>query len=282
MGPFAVRAAGLSARLVALGWNVEDVGNFRVPDRGTFPAESHGLDFLTAITNVCRALADVTEGATNEGKMPLVLGGDHSLAAGSVAGVARAKRRQSRERIGMLWIDAHADLNTPSSSTSGNVHGMPVAHLLGHGDPALAGIAGGGPALRGEDVALIGSRDLDPPERAHLREWGVHLYSMRDIDQRGLSECVAEAIQRISQGTSGFYCSFDADAVDPGSAPGVGTPVRGGLTFREAHLAVELVADTGRLLGLDFVEVNPILDVKNETAELAVGILASALGDRIF
>jgi arginase len=281
MGPYAVRAAGLSARLIALGYNVEDVGNFRVPDRGTFPAESHGLDFLAAITAVCRALSDVTEAATNEGKIPLVLGGDHSLAAGSVAGVVRAKRKQD-ERIGMLWIDAHADLNTPSSSTSGNVHGMPVAHLLGHGDAALAGIAGGGPALRGEDVALIGSRDLDPPERAHLREWGVHLYSMRDIDQRGLSECVAEAIARISQGTTGFYCSFDADAVDPGSAPGVGTPVRGGLTFREAHLAVELVADTGRLLGLDFVEVNPILDIKNETAELAVSILASALGDRIF
>ena len=281
MGPYAVRAAGLNARLADLGLSVEDVGNFRVPDRGTFPAQSHGLDFLGAITDVCRALADVTENAAQDGKIPLVLGGDHSLAAGSVAGVARAKRRQG-ERIGMLWIDAHADLNTPSSSTSGNVHGMPVAHLLGHGDAALSGIAGGGPALLGEHVALIGSRDLDPPERAHLREWGVRVYSMRDIDQRGLSECVAEAIAHISKGTSGFYCSFDADAVDPSSAPGVGTPVRGGLTFREAHLAVELVADTGRLVGLDFVEVNPILDVKNETAELAVGILCSALGDRIF
>lgn len=281
MGPYAVRAAGLNSRLAALGYAVEDVGNFRVPDRGMFPAESHGLDFLEAITDLCRAVSDVTESAAIAGKIPLVLGGDHSLAAGSVAGVARAKRKAG-EQIGLLWVDAHADLNTPTSSVSGNIHGMPVAHLLGHGDPGLAGIAGDGPALKGEHVALIGSRDLDPPERAHLREWGVHVYSMRDIDQRGLSECVAEAITKISKGTSGFYCSFDADAVDPGSAPGVGTPVRGGLTFREAHLAVELMADTGRMVGVDFVEVNPILDVKNETAELAVGILCSALGDRIF
>jgi arginase len=280
MGPFAVRAAGLSDRLRALGIQIEDAGNLHVPDRGTFEAGGHGLDFLPAITDLCRALADVTESAAAEGKIPLALGGDHSLAAGSVAGVARARRARG-EKIGLLWIDAHADVNTPESSLSGNVHGMPVAHLLGHGDPDLAGIAGGGPALLGKHVALVGIRDLDAAERAHLRAWGVNLFTMRDVDQRGLSECVSEAITRISEGTDGFCCSFDVDAVDPSAAPGVGTPVRGGLTFREAHLAVELVADTGRLLGLDIVEVNPILDVKNETAELAVGLAASALGERI-
>jgi arginase len=280
MGPYAVRAAGLAARLRALGYTVEDAGNLPVPDRGTFPAECHGLEFLPAITSVCRALAEETFAAASAGKIPLVLGGDHSLAAGSVAGVARAARKRG-ERVGLIWIDAHADLNTPSSTLSGNVHGMPLAHLIGHGDKALADIAGGGPALKGEHVALVGIRDLDAGERAHVREWGVQLYSMRDIDQRGLGACVADAIARVSEGTSGFCCSFDADAVDPSAAPGVGTPVRGGLTFREAHLALELIADTGKLLGLDVVEVNPILDVKNETAELAVGLAASALGQRI-
>jgi arginase len=280
MGPYAVRAAGLAARLRELGHAVEDAGNLAVPDRGTFAPDCHGLDFLDAITDVCRALADDTCAAATEGKIPLVLGGDHSLAAGSVAGVARARRARG-ERVGLLWIDAHADLNTPASSLSGNVHGMPVAHLLGHGDATLAGLAGGGPALLNAHVALVGIRDLDLAERAHLRAWGVRLYSMRDIDQRGLSACVSEAIAAISDGTAGFYCSVDADAVDPSAAPGVGTPVRGGLTFREAHLALELVADSGRLLGLDIVEVNPILDVKNETADLAVGLAASALGERI-
>ncbi|HYV98877.1 MAG TPA: arginase [Gemmatimonadaceae bacterium] len=280
MGPFAVRAAGLATRLRALGYAVEDAGNLAVPDRGTFPPESRGLEFLPAITEICRSLADETCRAVDDGAIPLALGGDHSLAAGSVAGVARAKRKKG-ERVGLLWIDAHADLNTPESTESGNVHGMPVAHLLGHGDGTLASLAGGGPAIAAEHMALIAIRDLDLAERAHLRSWGIRLYSMRDIDQRGLSACVAEAIAAISDGTAGFCCSFDADAVDPSLAPGVGTPVRGGLTFREAHLALEMVADTGKLLALDMVEVNPILDVKNETAELAVGLVASALGQRI-
>jgi arginase len=245
-----------------------------------FPPDSHGLDFLPAITEICRALANETAAAATDGIIPITLGGDHSLAAGSVAGVARARRARG-ERIGLLWIDAHADLNTPKSSLSGNVHGMPVAHLLGHGDPALATITGSGPAVLGGHVALVGIRDLDVGERVHLREWGVHMYSMRDIDQRGMSACIAEAIAFVNDGTGGFCCSVDADAVDPSAAPGVGTPVRGGLTFREAHLALEMVADTGCLLGLDIVEVNPILDVKNETADLAVGLAASALGQRI-
>lgn len=280
MGPFAVRAAGLADRIRRLGHVVEDAGNLPVPDHGTFPADSRGLDFLPAISEVCRALADETAAAAAENKIPIVLGGDHSLAAGSIAGIARARRARG-ERIGLLWIDAHADLNTPQSSVSGNVHGMPLAHLLGHGDPALASLAGDGPAVLGEHVVLLGVRDLDLPERAHVRAWGAQLYSMRDIDQRGLAACIAEAIARVTTGTSGFCVSFDADSVDPSAAPGVGTPVRGGLTFREAHLALESVADTGGVLGLDFVEVNPILDVKNETAELIVGLAASALGQRI-
>jgi arginase len=280
MGPYAVRAAGLGERLRRLGHMVEDAGNLSVPDRGTFPDETQGLDFLPAITGVCRTLADETAAAAESSKVPLVLGGDHALAAGSVAGVARARRHHG-ERVGLLWIDAHADLNTPASSLSGNVHGMPVAHLLGHGDTALASLSGSEPAVRGEHVALLAIRDIDAAERTHLRAWGVHLYSMRDIDQRGLAACLADAIGHVTAATSGFCCSFDADAVDPAAAPGVGTPVRGGLTFREAHLALETVADSGRLLALDFVEVNPILDVRNQTAELVVGLAASALGQRI-
>jgi arginase len=158
---------------------------------------------------------------------------------------------------------------------------MPVAHLLGHGDPALASLSGSEPAVRGEHVAIVGVRDLDAAERTHLRAWGVNLYSIRDIDQRGLAACIADAIGNVTAGTVGFCCSFDADAVDPSAAPGVGTPVRGGLTFREAHLALETVADSGRLLALDLVEVNPILDVRSQTAELVVGLAASALGQRI-
>jgi arginase len=280
MGPYAVRAAGLAEKLRGLGHTLLDTGNLPVPDRGTFPAAHRGLDFLPAIAEACATLADVTAHTVGQGRIPVVLGGDHSLAAGSVAGVARAFRARG-QRIGLLWIDAHADLHTPATSHSGNVHGMPVAHLLGHGDAALAGLTGGGPAVAPEHVAFVGLRDVDAPEREHLRGWGVHVYTMRDVDERGISAVVREAISFVTHGTHGVHVSFDADAVDPALSPGVGTPVHGGLTFREAHLAMELVADTGKLVALDFVEVNPILDLANRTGELAVGLIASALGKRI-
>lgn len=279
MGPYAVRAAGLREQLLALGHPVTDEGNIPVPDRGTFPPDARGADFLPVITDICRQLADRVAHAVSEGRFPIVLGGDHSLSAGSVAGAARALRAR-HETLGLLWVDAHGDINTPASSPSGNVHGMPVAHLLGHGDATLAGLAGGGPALRPEHVALVGLRDLDAPERAHLREFGVHAYTMHDIDRRGLAAVLDEALGLITNGTDGLWVSYDVDAQDPMNSPGVGTPVPGGFSWREGHLVMELVAETGRLIGLDAVEVNPILDVSNRTAEMAAGLVASALGKR--
>lgn len=280
MGPSAVRVARLAPTLRDLGHTVEDVGNLDVPERDAIPGVAGPLGFLRTITDVCRALADVTEAAVRDGAVPLVLGGDHSLGAGSVAGVARHFRRRG-ERIGCLWLDAHGDLNTPASTASGNVHGMPVAHLLGHGDPALVGLAGDGPALDPRHTVLVGIRDLDAPERRHAREWGVTVFTMRDIDERGLRSVMQEALTIAGTGTAGIHVSCDLDWVDPADAPGVGTPVRGGATYREAHLAMEIIADSGKLVSMDLVEVNPVLDDHNRTAELGVGLTASAFGLRI-
>jgi arginase len=209
-----------------------------------------------------------------------VLGGDHSLGAGSVAGVATAFAERG-ERIGLIWLDAHGDINTPSSSLSGNVHGMPVAHLLGHGDPAMVNLATPAPAVRAENTVIVGVRDLDPAEREHARLFGLRMYTMRDVDERGLRDVMREAIAIATSGTAGFHVSCDADWIDPSEAPGVGTPVRGGATYREGHLAMELVADTGKLVSMDVVEINPVLDQMNRTAELCVGLATSAFGLRI-
>jgi arginase len=209
-----------------------------------------------------------------------VLGGDHSLAAGSVAGVATALATRG-ERLGLIWLDAHGDLNTPESSKSGNVHGMPVAHLLGKGDARMASIAKPSPAVRPENVALVGLRDLDPAERDHISQWGLRAFTMRDIDERGLKDVMREAIEIAGRGTGGIHLSLDADWVDPTEAPGVGTPVRGGATWREGHLAMEMVADSKQLVAMDIVENNPVLDQFNRTAELSVGLVTSAFGLRI-
>lgn len=279
MGPSAVRLAQLAARLEGLGHRVVDTGDVTVPTRETLGV-GRGIDFLPVITEVCRDVAERTAAIIRRGEIPLVLGGDHSLAGGSVAGTATALAEKG-QRVGLLWLDAHADLNTPASTLSGNVHGMPVAHLLGHGDPRMAGLASPAPAVRPEHVAIIGARDLDQAERAHAREFGVTIYTMRDIDERGLRHVLAEAIERTSDGTDGLHVSLDLDFLDPREAPGVGTPVRGGATFREAHLAMETLWDTGRVVAMDLVEVNPVLDSFNQTAELAVGLMASAFGQRI-
>lgn len=278
MGPYAVRAAGLRDELLALGHAVIDHGNLAVADRDTFPPEARGGDFLPTIASICAELAGRVEESVGARRFPVVLGGDHSLAAGSVAGAARALRARG-ESLGLLWIDAHGDINTPDTSPSGNVHGMPVAHLLGHGDSQL--MFGDGASVRAEHTALVGIRDLDPGERAHLRAFGVHVFTMHDVDRRGLSSVMEEALSLVNTGTSGLWVSYDVDAQDPVHAPGVGTPVDGGFSWREGHLVMEMVADSGRLVGLDVVEVNPILDISNRTAELAVGLVASALGKRI-
>jgi arginase len=259
---------------------VDDIGNLRIPDRASIPGVSSPLGFLPTITEVCRELAAATAQAVRDGCAPLVLGGDHSLGAGSVAGVSTALAERG-QRLGLLWLDAHGDLNTPDSTLSGNIHGMPVAHLLGHGDERMAGIASPAPAVRAGNVALVGIRDLDPAEREHARRFGVRVFTMREVDERGLKAVMEEAIALTGEGTDGIHLSLDMDWIDPDEAPGVGTAVRGGATYREAHLAMEMLADTGRVLSMDVVEINPVLDHYNRTAELAVGLVRSAFGLRI-
>lgn len=279
MGPSAVRHAQLEARLESLGHVVQDAGDIGVPTRETIEA-TRGLDYLDTITEVCRDLAIRTRAIVERDHIPLVIGGDHSIAAGSVAGVAAALAARN-EHLGVLWIDAHGDLNTPESSDTGNIHGMPLAHLLGHGHPPLVQVGGVGASILAENIAIIGARDLDDAERRHALEWGVRVYTMREIDERGMRAVMQEAIGRVSTGTAGIHVSLDLDFVDPREAPGVGTPVRGGATWREAHLAMETLADTGRIVAMDLVEVNPVLDEFNQTAELAVGLVSSAFGKRI-
>jgi arginase len=278
MGPSALRIAQLAERLRRFGHEVDDVGNLIVSQREQLV--ECGPESIPAIAAVCRELARSTAEAVRSGMTPLVLGGDHSLAMGSAAGVATALAERN-ERLGVIWLDAHGDINTPASSTSGNVHGMPVAHIVGLGDPRLSTIAVPPPAVEPKNLVMVGLRDLDPPERRHIRELGIAAYTMREIDERGLMSVMADAIAIAGRGTGGIHVSCDPDWIDPVDAPGVGTPVRGGATFREAHLALEMVADSGRLVSMDFVEINPVLDDRNRTATLAVDLIVSAFGARI-
>ncbi len=280
MGPSALRIAQLESKLEALGHEVEDIGNVAVPERESVPETASAHDLLAPIAEVCRDLSQRTAQAIRDGCAPLVLGGDHSLGAGSVAGVAMAFNER-KQRIGLIWLDAHGDLNTPESSITGNVHGMPVAHLVGHGDPRLRDLAFPPPAVRAEHCVLVGVRDLDQAERENIRRFGVRVFTMRDIDERGLKDVMREAIEIATTGTAGFHLSCDADWVDPADAPGVGTPVRGGATYREAHLAMEMIADSGKMVSMDIVEINPVLDEMNRTADLCVGLVTSAWGLRI-
>lgn len=278
MGPAALRIAEMAESLRAIGHDVTDVGDIDVPERATIPAAIAGRGFLPLITRVCEELADETADALAEGEIPLVLGGDHSLIAGSFAGAARYFGAKG-ERVGCVYLDTHGDLHTPETSLTGNVHGMPLAHLLGHGDERMSSIAGlPRPALLPEHLALVGIRDLDTPEKEAVRRWGIQCFTMRDIDELGLSEVMKRAIAIATASSDRLWVSCDMDWVDPKDAPGVGTPVRGGATYREAHLAMEMIADTGKLVGLDIVETNPILDERNRTAELAVQLAKSAFG----
>src|SRR4029079_2128982 len=278
MGPGAIRYAGIKERLEALGYNVRDLSNVAVPLAEQFdpPQASEKLRYLEPLIEINLALAKQVAAVVADGSFPLVLGGDHSLALGSIGGLARGRR------IGVIWVDAHGDFNTPETTPSGNIHGMSVAALTGRGDPKLTTLLGPGAILRDSDVAMVGIRDLDPHEREALRASGIQVFTMHDIDRRGLASVMEEAILRVSMGTAGFHVSLDLDALDPSEAPGVGTPVLGGISYREAHLAMELVAQSGKLLGLDLVEVNPILYSHNVTAQLAVEFALSALGKRIY
>jgi arginase len=279
MGPSAIRYAGLQQAMEALGHQVEDRGNIPVPVRESCPPGDPALKYMDAIVQVQGRLADRVAESMGGGRFPLVLGGDHSLAAGSVMGALRQRK------LGLIWLDAHGDFNTHETSLSGNIHGMPLAALCGRGAEALVTLGGRealGPRIAPRNVAVVGVRDLDVEERVLLRASGVNVYSMEAIDRLGIREAMRLAIEAAFDGTDGIWLSLDLDVIDPTFAPGVGTPVMGGLTYREAHLAVELIADTGRLAGMDLVEVNPILDRENMTGRLAVELAASALGKRIW
>jgi arginase len=281
MGPSAVRVAGLEARLEALGHHVTDSGNIRVEIAETQAPGSKNAHYLKEIAGTCTRTAKAVLAALEAGATPLLLGGDHSLAAGSVSGAAEFYR-QREQKIGLLWVDAHSDINTPETSPSGNVHGMPLAALLGLGPEPLANFFGYAPKIAAENAVLVGVRNVDPAERENLRRAGMtEVYTMRDIDERGMRAVMEEALRAAGRGTAGYHVSLDMDWIDPVDAPGVGTPVRGGVTYREAHLAMEIIADHGRMLSFEIVEVNPVIDEHNRTADLAVELACSAFGKKI-
>ncbi len=280
MGPSAVRVAGLEARLEELGHVVEDAGNESV----ALAEQKHQGDphakYLKEIAATCTKHAKHILDTLGAGKVPLVLGGDHSVAVGTVAGVAEFYRRQE-QKIGLIWMDAHTDINTPETSPSGNVHGMPLAATMGLGPPELGNIYDFCPKVSPENCVLVGVRDIDAIEKANVRRAGIAVFTMRDIDERGMRTVMEEALRIAGRGTAGYHVSLDMDWVDPEDAPGVGTPVRGGATYRESHLAMEIIADHGRLLSFEIVEVNPVIDEHNRTADLAVELALSAFGKKI-
>lgn len=266
MGPSAVRYAKLHDKLRALGIaQVNDHGNLQVPIREAAAADDRQARYLDVIERVCDELAGIVEASVTENGVPIVLGGDHSIAIGTLAGLTRARGRPP----GLVWIDAHSDMNDPQSSLTGNVHGMPMWFALQNGcaDP--------------KRTVQIGLRDVDPVEKEHLREWGVAAYTMSEVDRLGMTRVMEEAIEIAGAGGQQLHVSFDMDGIDPSEAPGTGTPVKGGLSYREAHLAMEMLAESGRLGSIEMVEINPILDTRNQTAVLAVGLICSGLGKSI-
>jgi arginase len=280
MGPSALRVANLNARIESLGINVEDLGNVAVTQPESARPGQKNARYLEQIAATCRELAARVESAADRGLFPLVLGGDHSVAIGTVSGMAQSLRKRN-EKLGVIWLDAHSDMNTPKTSPSGNVHGMPLACLVGYGPKELTDLYGYAPKVDSKNVVLVGIRDVDMTEREVVKRSGVTVYTMRDVDEHGMRTVMREAILRASDGTSGIHISLDMDGVDPDEAPGVGTPVRGGFSYREAHLAMEILSDSGLVRSMEIVEVNPILDTANRTANLGVELVMSALGKRI-
>jgi arginase len=273
MGPAALRYAGVARRLRRLGCSIRDCGNVDIPVRDTLSDEG-GLSYLPAVAQACEAIYKRGMETLAAGDIPLYLGGDHSIAIGTVGAASHGSR------TGLLWIDAHADFNTPDISPSGNIHGMPLAALTGRGPSELTDIGRPGVKIQPEDVVLLGVRDLDEEERVVLRQSGMKIYTMREIDERGIGRIAREAVDYLS-GLSHIHVSLDMDSLDPSEAPGVGTPVAGGLTYREAHLLMEMIAESSPVSSLDVVEINPILDDRNQTAELAIELILSVLGKTI-
>jgi arginase len=280
MGPSAFRIAGLGERLTALGMTVVDAGDLVAPIPETKSFGDPSKKYIREIARVCEKLYRTSLAALEKGGFPLVLGGDHSLASGSVSATAEYVRREQKP-LGLIWVDAHGDMNTPASSGSGNVHGMPLASLLGSEPAELARIGGFSPKVRPEHTVLIGIRNLDEREKEIVRESRVHVFTMKDIDRSGIASVTEQALAIAGADTAGVHVSFDMDVCDPSIAPGVGTPVKGGLDYREAHMLMEMVADSGLLRALDLVEVNPILDDRNTTAILGAELTLSALGQKI-
>ena len=281
MGPSAFRIAGLAERVTQLGRVVVDRGDLPAPIPETQELRDEQKKYIHVIAKVCEKLYETSLMSLEEGAMPLVLGGDHSLAAGSVAAAAGWAKRTKAQPIGLLWIDAHGDMNTPATSPSGNVHGMPLASLLGPEPSELSGIGGWSPKVLAAHTVLVGVRNLDEREKASVRASQVHVFTMKDIDRHGIASIMEQAVRLAGTDTAGIHVSFDLDACDPTIAPGVGTRVRGGLNYREAHMVMEIVADSGLLTSLDMAEVNPTLDTQNTTAELGTELVLSALGMKI-
>jgi len=280
MGPSAIRIAGLADRLVELGHQVIDEGDLDIKNMEELKVGDPRARYLREIARASRLVCRKVEGIMERGHFPLLLGGDHSIAAGSISGVAAFCARR-RKRLGVLWVDAHGDINTPETSPSGNIHGMPLAAMLGHGPPELTSVGGPKAKLDPSRVALVGIRSLDQGEKVRLRQHGVQVHTMSDIDRQGIHRVMKQALARVTSGTHYVHVSFDLDAVDPAIAPGVGTPVKGGLDYREAHSIMELLHDSGVMTSLEIVEVNPILDDRNASAEFAVELVQSAFGKSI-
>lgn len=275
MGPAAVRYTGLVSRLRALGHIVEDRGDVPVPVRDANADPTAVPDtFLKDITTVCQSIYAMGRKAMKAGDFPLFIGGDHSVAVGTVAAVT------THEPTGLIWLDAHGDFNTPATSPTGNIHGMPLAAIIGEGYESLVNVGRPGPKILPENIVMIGQRDLDPAEKIRIKKSGITVFTMRDIDEQGICDVARQAVMRFSH-LSRIHLTMDMDALDPLEAPGVGTPVPGGITYREAHLLMEILADTGKVGSMDLVEINPILDERNKTAKLAVELTLSAMGKSI-
>lgn len=280
LGPAAMRVARLNQRLALLGYEVRDIGDMRLERPQTIAVPDDKAKYLREISMACEELAAEVQRVMRAGEFPIILGGDHSIAAGSIAG-ASAFYHEQQQPIGLIWFDAHADMNTPETTFSGNVHGMPLAALLGYGAPELTHVAGFSPKLDPRYCAHIGARDLDPAERELIRKLGMRFFTMRELDERGMNACITEAIEIARKAPGGYFVTLDIDALDPGDAPGSGTVVRGGLTYRESHLALEKIAEAGGMIAFEVVEINTALDVNNRTAELGVELILSALGKTI-
>jgi arginase len=280
MGPSALRVAGLQARIKQLGHQVEDIGNISVKQPEEMSYGEKRAKYIAEISDACKDLGTAVQKSLDDTHLPLVLGGDHSIAVGSISGVA-AHFRKEKKSVGCIWLDAHSDMNTPETSPSGNVHGMPLSAIMGYGTEELYDLFGFKPKIEPQNVVLVGVRDLDTHERKFIKKLGVKAFTMREIDERGMREVMSDALKYAMDDTDGIAVSLDMDFVDPSDAPGVGTPVRGGVTYREAHLAMEMIADSEAMVSMEIVEINPVIDEHNRTALLAVELALSGLGKKI-